>query len=151
MFSFLCAYVVVGCCRGVDCMTVWVVVERGFNREAFVGMESDSLSVDGDRADEKTKRNKEEKNYEIKKPERLSCVRGRRVVGLESGFVLRGIGSLSTACKRKIKIKILHDETIIRFQYFLNNSRTQLASNLRFSPIDREITIPPSLEGSVFR
>jgi hypothetical protein len=45
-------------------------------------------------------------------------------------------------------------------QYFLNNSRTQLASDLWFSPIDRElrgtyalrkIKIPPSLEGSVFR
>jgi hypothetical protein len=79
-------------------------------------MESDSLSVDGDRADEKTKRNKEEKNYEIKEPERLSCVRGRRVVGLGSSFLLRGIGSLSNACKRKIKIKILHDETTIRFK-----------------------------------
>jgi hypothetical protein len=44
-------YVVVGCCRGVDCITVLVVVDRGFNREVFVGIESDSLSVDGDRAE----------------------------------------------------------------------------------------------------
>ena len=45
-------------------------------------------------------------------------------------------------------------------QYFLNNSRTQLASGLRLSPIDRELwgthafrktKIPSSLKGSVFR
>jgi hypothetical protein len=41
------SYVVVGCCRGVDWVTV---VDRGFNREVFAGIESDSLSVDGDRA-----------------------------------------------------------------------------------------------------
>jgi hypothetical protein len=39
------SYVVFGCCRGVDCITV---VDRGFNRD---GIESDSLSVDGDRAE----------------------------------------------------------------------------------------------------
>jgi len=42
------SYVVIGCCRGVDCITV---VDRGFNREVFDGIESDSLSVDGDRAE----------------------------------------------------------------------------------------------------
>jgi hypothetical protein len=37
----------------VDCITVLVVVDRGFNREVFAGIESDSLSVDGDRAEQK--------------------------------------------------------------------------------------------------
>jgi hypothetical protein len=34
-------------------VTVLVVAERGFNRVVLVGMESDSLSVDGDRAERK--------------------------------------------------------------------------------------------------
>jgi len=49
-------YVVVGCCRGVDWMTV--VVGRGFDREVLAGMASDSLSVDGDRAEEKNEENR---------------------------------------------------------------------------------------------
>jgi hypothetical protein len=41
------------------------------------------------------------KVLEIKQPERLSWLIGRRVVDLESAFVARGIESLSTACKQK--------------------------------------------------
>jgi hypothetical protein len=39
-----------------------VVVDRGFNREVFAGIESDSLSVDGDRAEQKNM-NKEKKKF----------------------------------------------------------------------------------------
>jgi len=73
-----------------------MIVERGFKREVFVGIESDSLSVDGDRA-EQNDENKSKSKNQNQKPVRLSCVRGRRLVNLDSVFVFRGTQSLSTA------------------------------------------------------
>lgn len=89
-------YVVIGCCRGVD----WMIVERGFKREAFVGIESDSLSVDGDRAEQNNDDNEWKSENKNKKPVRLSCVWGRRLINFDSVFVFRGTQSLSTAWEK---------------------------------------------------